>query len=197
MAGLPYGIEGTKTWLARIDEALPAPSLGDVYAEAEFVAEQLTSLLNDVRCQWGDLWADRLIISGPPTQALCLGEAVRREWVDTSELWLCCQRGLPHNAPEAYCQAADKIYISGEKDLPWKDIAQFTGSLLLLGSSSESSLLYRQGRADFINCNIAFPAKDEIPLPKQPLVALEGSKPLAQQIWNPYIKQCIQKQGEA
>ena len=196
LAGLPYGIEGTKTWLARIDEALPAPSLGDVYAEAEFVAEQLTSLLNDVRCQWGDLWADRLIISGPPTQALCLGEAVRREWVDTSELWLCCQRGLPHNAPEAYCQAADKIYISGEKDLPWKDIAQFTGSLLLLGSSSESSLLYRQGRADFINCNIAFPAKEEIYLTKQPLVGLEGSKQLVQKIWNAYIKQCIQKQGK-
>ena len=197
LAGLPYGIEGTKRWLARIDDALPAPEPGAVYAEAEFVAEHLTSLLNDARCQWGDLWADRIIISGPPTQALCLGEAVRREWVDTSELWLCCQRKLPHNAPEAYCKAADAIFISGEIDIPWKDIAQFTGSLLLMGSSSESSLLYRQGRTDFINCNIAFPAKEEIYLTKQPLVGLEGSKQLVQKIWNAYIRQCIQKQGES
>lgn len=196
LVGLPYGIEGTKRWLARIDEALPAPALGAVSVEAESVEERVTSLLNDARCQWGDLWADRIIISGPPTQALCLGDAVRREWVDTSELWLCCQGKLPHTTPEVYCQAADEIFISGEKDLPWKELVQFDGSLLLLGSSSESSLLYRQGRKDFIYGNIAFPAKEEIYLTKQPLVGLEGSKQLAQKIWNAYIRQCIQNQGE-
>ena len=196
LAGLPYGIAGTQRWLEGIAKAMPAPKLADVYAEAESVEEYVTSLLNDARCQWGDLWADRIIISGPPTQALCLGETVRGEWVDTSELWVCCQRQLPHTAPKAYCQAADVIYVSGERELPWGDMAQFKGSLLLLGSSSESSLLYRQGRTDFINCNIAFPANEEIFLTNQPLVGLEGSKQLVQKLWNAYIRLCIQKQGE-
>ena len=197
LAGLPYGVQGTKAWLEIIANALPAPALADVLAEADAAQEYLTSCLNDARCQWGALWFDRVIVSAPPTQALCLAQALRREWVDTQSLTVCCQRQLPQSVPSTYCNEADAIYMAGQDSFAWNTLANDEGSLLLLGSSSESSLLYRLGLKNFVSCNIAYPANEEIFLTEQPQVGLEGSKQLLQKIWNAYIRQCLQKQGEA
>ncbi|MGM9582619.1 MAG: nitrogenase component 1, partial [Phascolarctobacterium sp.] len=104
LAGLPYGVQGTKAWLEKIANALPAPTLDAVLAEADAAQEYITSWLNDACCQWGALWFDRVMVSAPPTQALCLAQALRREWVDTSSLEVYCQRQLPKSELSAYCK---------------------------------------------------------------------------------------------
>ena len=66
-------------------------------------------------------------------------------------------------------------------------------SLLLLGSSSEGSLLYRQKHSHFLNCNIAFPANDEIFLLPHPFTGLNGSRYMLQRLWNGYISKKLQE----
>lgn len=194
LAGLPYGVQGTKAWLEQIAQAMPVPSLYKVQEEAEATQAFLTSWLNDARCQWGSLWYDKVIVSAPPTQSLCLAEALRQEFVDTAELIVLCQGSMPKTRTAAYCSVADNIHVAHEEAFDWSSLKTDAGQLLLLGSSSESSLLYRQGRS-FGGFNIAYPANEEVYLTEQPLVGLTGSKQLCQKLWNDYIRQCLRKQG--
>ncbi|MGM9568621.1 MAG: nitrogenase component 1, partial [Phascolarctobacterium sp.] len=194
LAGLPYGVQGTKAWLEKIDRAMPAPSLHKVWEEGEETHNFLTSWLNDARCQWGSLWYEQVIVSAPPTQALCLAEALRQEFVDTAQLIVLCQGKLPQSTPASYCTVVDNMYMGNQESFAWSSLRTWQGSLLLLGSSSESSLLYRQGKS-FAGFNIAYPANEEVYLTEQPLVGFAGSKQLCQKLWNDFISQCLQKQG--
>ena len=196
LAGLPYGVEGTKAWLKKIDTALKAPQLQAALSEAEATQEYLTCWLNDARCQWGDLWYDQVLVNASPTQALCLAQGLRREFLDTDKLVVLCQRQLPHSQSKDYCQEADSVFLAGDGSFSWDEVASAQGSLLLLGSSSESSLLYRRGMKNFQSCNIAYPANEEIFLTKQPLVGLEGSKQLLQRLWNGFIQQSLRQNNQ-
>lgn len=194
LAGLPYGVEGTVKWLERIGSALPALKLETVRNEAEALQSYLTSWINETHSLWGSLWFDRAVVSAPPTAALCLAQALRSEWADMGNLTVLCQRQLPKSAPAAYCDAADAVYTAGvEQDKMSACFADDGQSLLLLGSSSEGSLLYRQKHSHFLSCNIAFPANDEIFLLPQPFAGLNGSRYMLQRLWNGYIGKRLQE----
>ena len=156
----------------------------------------MTCWLNDARCQWGDLWHDQVLVNAPPTQALCLAQGLRREFLDTAKLVVLCQRQLPYSQSEDYCQEADSVFLAGDSSFSWDEVASAQGSLLLLGSSSESSLLYRRGLKNFQSCNIAYPANEEIFLTKQPLVGLEGSKQFLQRLWNGFIQKRLRQNNQ-
>lgn len=194
LAGLPYGAEGTLKWLERIREALPEFKMEALQDEALQLQEYLTSWLNEIRSLWGSLWFDRAVVSAPPTAALCLAQALRSEWADMGSLNVLCQRRLPRSVPGYYCGAANNIYTAGiDQDKITACFADDGQSLLLLGSSSESSLLYRQKHSHFLNCNIAFPANDEIFLLQQPFAGFTGSRYMLQRLWNGYINRRLQE----
>lgn len=195
LAGLPYGVSGTISWLQKINAMLPASNLDALKQEAEQTKDYLTSLVNDISCNWGQLWFEQAVVSAPPTVALCMAQALREEWADIENLTVICQRSLPQESYQTYCTVADNIFTAGVDNIDLKDIVNEQGAVLLLGSSSEASLLYRQKRNNFISCNIAYPAQDEVFMLQQPVVGWQGSKYMLQRLWNAYISDSLHRQG--
>lgn len=195
LAGVPYGVGGTLRWLERINAALPAPDLASLRREAAALHEYLTGWINETHSLWGSLWFDTAVVSAPPTIALCMAQALRDEWADTARLLVLCQRSLPQADAAYYCDAADAVYTSGTEAINLTELLQDAGALLLLGSSSESSLLYRKHAYNFLNCNIAFPANDEIFLTRQPFAGFNGCRYMLQRLWNAYISKRLQERG--
>lgn len=194
LAGLPYGVEGTVNWLERIHAMLPSLQPEAVREEADNLQSYLTSWINETHSLWGSLWFDKAVVSAPPTAALCMAQALRSEWADMGRLTVLCQRRLPQSEPAAYCTVADDVYTAGVEQDKMSGCFEDDGqSLLLLGSSSEGSLLYRKKHSHFLNCNIAFPANDEIFLTQQPFAGLRGSRYMLQRLWNSYINRRLQE----
>ncbi|MDY4921177.1 MAG: nitrogenase component 1 [Phascolarctobacterium sp.] len=188
LAGLPYGVEGTVDWLQKLAKVLPAVNMHKLEAEAEATHGFLTSWINDARCVWGSLWFDKVAVCAPPTMALCLAQSLRSEWLDTAQLEVLCQRQLPNKNAQHYCTTADAIYCAGV-DNPGLNNLLSGEQLLLLGSSSEASYLYRQGRKHFVNLNVAFPANDEYFFSERPWIGFTGARVMLERIWNAYIWQ--------
>lgn len=195
LSGLPYGVNGTISWLQKINAILPASSNIDILKqEAVRTRDYLTSLVNDVSCDWGRLWFDQGVVSASPTVALCIAQALREEWADMGNLVVICQRSLEQENYRTYCTVADSILTAGVDDIALKNIVSEKGIVLLLGSSSETSSLYRQKRSNFISCNIAYPARDEVFLLQHPVVGLQGSRYMLQRLWNAYISDSLHRQ---
>ena len=190
VAGMPYGIEGTKNWLTRIHEALPCENLQAVFDEGTAQMERLTAKENDYRGVWGSLWFDKVILSAAGTQALCMAQALRNEWLDMGELIVICQ----HEVKSAdYCEVADKVLVTGKDADEIEKLFQNEEDVLLLGSSSEASNLRRRG-VRFYSCNIAYPSADEVLLTETPFVGIKGAAHMLQRLWNVYVKKQMDEQ---
>ena len=64
---------------------------------------------------------------------------------------------------------------------------QQADNTLILGSSSESSVLLREGKK-FWCCNIAYPVQDEVLLATAPFAGIRGAGHMLQRLWNLKIK---------
>ena len=190
IAGVPYGMEGTLRWLEKLQAVLPCPHLAKVQAEAEAL-QQLTNAKNsEARLLWGALWVDEVLVSAPPTQALCLAQSLRTEWADMGRLTVICQQSLPQ-LPD--CEAADAVYVVGQDDEAIEQYLNTCNNVLVLASSSESSVLYRRNDCSFIPCNIAYPAQDDIFFSKTPFVGFKGCLQLQERLWNKFSADLLQK----
>ncbi len=87
---------------------------------------------------------------------------------------------------------ADTFLIAGEAGRQIESIWETLDEGLLLGSSSERSLIRRDKHV--VCCNIALPVQDELMLIEQPFCGLRGSEYMLQRLWNGYIQQRM-KQG--
>lgn len=192
-SGLPYGIEGTKKWLEGIHAALPCAALAAVISECDAMQQRLTAWNNEIHCLWGDLWFDNILVSAPGTTALCMGEAVRSEWADTGRLTVICQQPVINNK---YCTIADDVFIAGADFSRIDHYLKNIDNVLVLGSSSENSLLWRRRNCTFASCNIAYPANDEVLLIDEPFAGIRGSAHMQQCLWNAFIRQVLAKQGK-
>ena len=190
VAGLPYGTSGTQKWLECINEAMPCENLQAVIDECKAQNERLTAWGNEYRGPWGSLWFDRVVLSAPGTQALCMAQALRSEWADTGELVVICQHELEK---QNYCDVADKVLVTGKDCAAIEEVFQNGDNLLLLASSSESSNLRRKN-CKFISTNIAFPSADEVLLTETPFVGIKGAAHMLQRLWNLYISSVMNKQ---
>ena len=190
LAGLPYGTSGTQKWLEAINAALPCENLQAVLDECKEQAERLTAWGNDYRGPWGTIWFDKVAISAPGTQALCMAQALRNEWLDTGELVVVCQHDVEQSR---YCDVADKVLVAGKDSAASEEVFAKEDKLLLLASSSESSNLRRKN-CKFISCNIAFPSADEVLLTETPFVGIKGAAHMLQRLWNLYITSVMNKQ---
>ncbi len=184
VAGMPYGIDGTKSWLQKIGQVIPAYTK-DIFAECDNVKKLLTAYSNDLRCSWGRLWFDNVLICAPGTTALCLADAVRNEWLDTHCLQLVCRNKI--ETASLYPVTADKIYQAEEHYDIISSLLQTSDKLLLIGSSNESSILIQHGK-NFACCNIAYPVNDEILLTRVPFAGIKGSIHMMQRLWNAFIQ---------
>ena len=193
LAGMPYGVEGTMAWMEKINATLPAPQLAKVAEEAQKLRNYLIGRQNDISCNWGRLWYDEVLVSAPPTIALCMAQALRNEWMDMRTLHVYCQRQLPQSQASDYCQTADAVYTAGVDEMKLETLFANPDKVLILGSSSESSVLYRKNHSHFQTCNIAFPVNDELILAQMPFVGLNGSKYMLERLWNGFIRSNLQK----
>lgn len=185
LAGLPYGLEGTRTWLKRINEALPATGLELVEAEIRDAREVLDNTIEDFSCYWGNMWYDQVVVQAPGTQALCIAQALREEWLNMGKLTVLCLQPVAKNI---YCDAADEIVTKDVDFNSWEQYVTPEGEGLFLGSSNESANMRRKGYDNMINLNIAYPIHDELFLNDTPYVGIRGTKNLLQKLWNGYMQ---------
>ena len=190
IVGLPYGIEGTLRWLEKLNEVLPCPYFAKLQAEAEALQQLANAKNSEARLLWGALWFDEVLVSAPPTQALCLAQSLRTEWADMGRLTVICQQSLPQ-LPE--CEAADAVYAVGQDDEAIEQYLNTCNNVLVLASSSESSVLYRRNECSFIPCNIAYPAQDDIFFSRTPFVGFRGCLQLQERLWNKFSADLLQK----
>ncbi len=185
--GMPYGTIGTKIWLENLNEVIPADStkLNEVKQELTAVQENLIAWSNEMRGIWGELWFDNIVITAPTTTAICLAQALRSEWVDTGSLTVICQNEVKHSVLD--CIMADEILFSHKDSGKINDVWQNLHNALLLGSSSETSIMERQGNSSVCISNIAFPVKDELLITDTPFCGIKGSAHLLQRLWNSFI----------
>lgn len=189
-AGLPYGIGGTRKWLQKINEALPAKAMQEILAECDEQSAFLQSWNNDSRCSWGSLWFDRAVVAMPGTAALGLGNALVSEWCDTGHLTVICQNRVEQ---KHLCQFADDIFFADSDGDKISACLKEKGSLLLLGSSSESSIVRHSGNKELISLNMAFPATEQILLTDSPYMGIKGSAHMLERIWNAFIQQSLRR----
>jgi nitrogenase molybdenum-cofactor synthesis protein NifE len=190
VVGMPYGIEGTQDWLDRIHKVLPCENLQAVKEEGKELLERLIAQGNDYRGVWGSLWFDKVILAAPGTQALCMAQALRKEWADMGELTVICQHAVK---TADYCDVADKVLVVGKDAAEIESLLQNAEDVLLLASSSEASVLRRR-RVDFSYSNIAYPCADEVLFTEVPFVGLQGAAHMLQKLWNAYITKAIKEQ---
>ncbi|MFQ9936894.1 MAG: hypothetical protein ACLRXQ_13875 [Phascolarctobacterium faecium] len=83
--------------------------------------------------------------------------------------------------------AADEILLAEKDSKKIEQILQQSDNTLILGSSSESSVLLREGKK-FWCCNIAYPVQDEVLLATAPFAGIRGAGHMLQRLWNLKIK---------
>lgn len=193
VCGVPYGVAGTLAWVEKIHAALPCPQLDKVHSEAAKQQAYLISRTNEARLLWGSLWFDEVLVSAPPTVALCMAQALRTEWADMGALTVICQQPL---AQAWNCEAADAVYSVGRDDAAIAEYFAQCDNVLLLASSSESSVLYRREKCHFNCCNIAYPANDAVLISQQPMAGFTGSSYMLERLWNVFVAASLKKQGE-
>ena len=82
---------------------------------------------------------------------------------------------------------ADEILLAEKDSKKIEKILQQADNTLILGSSSESSVLLREGK-NFWCCNIAYPVQDEVLLATAPFAGIRGAGHMLQRLWNLKIK---------
>ena len=188
--GMPYGIQGTLTWLDKINAALPAKNMEAVRQEAETVNARLQFRSSNMQSLWGPLWFDNILIAAPPSEAAGIAEAVRGEWADTGNLVI-------HFSQETALRpkAATKICIAGKDDAAMKETYENWSGGLVMGSSLEASRIIRL-KKPFVNCNIVLPTYQEIIATDSPLCGIRGAAYLFEKIWNAKLNGCMDEVKE-
>lgn len=184
MAGVPYGVKGTKIWLKRIDEKLPALNFSDIEKEINDASAYLIAKSNDVRVTWPELWFDKCIISAPGTQALCLAEALRTEWADMGELITICQDMVKHTE---FTSMPDELLYAVKDEKRIEEIYKNEENVLLLASANECIHFYKR-RVQFIPLAFATPAGAEVSFAPRPFVGIKGALVMCERIWNAYLQ---------
>lgn len=105
--------------------------------------EELLAAVNEARCTWGELWFDKIIVAAPGTTAFCIAQTLREEWADTEKLTVICQNTLKDLRGPV---EADEILLAEKDSKKIEQILQQSDNTLILGSSSESSVLLREGK---------------------------------------------------
>lgn len=187
--GVPYGVEGTRSWLQGINQALAAPQLDNIMEECNAMQRYLQGWNNDSRCTWGAMWFDKIVIAMPGTAALCLGKAIVSEWTDTDHLTVICQH--PNKGVDT--SFADEVFSTDADGDKITACLSDKEKLLLLGSSSESSVLRRNGNTGLISLNMAFPANEQVLLNKIPYMGIKGSANMLERLWNVFIQDYLRK----
>lgn len=183
VAGMPYGIKGTLRWLEKITAVLPT-DISSIYEECAKMAEELVSASNEARVTWGELWFDKIIVAAPGSTAVCIAQALREEWADTEKLTVICQNQVKRLPMP---QEADEILIAAQDSKKIEQLLHQADNALILGSSSESSVLMRENK-HFYACNIAYPVQDELLLAAVPFAGIRGAGHMLQRLWNLKIR---------
>ena len=185
--GLPYGVEGTLAWVSSIVEALGCGDMTLLKEEGEKEKSYLFRKGNNLESLWGALWFDHILVSAPPSEALGIAEAIRREWADTAKMTIHCQAKT-----DRMTSAADEIRIVGRDDKAMgEDYENWSGGLLL-GSSHEIMHMKRLGK-HFASFHIALPSHDEVHFTDVPMVGLRGAAYLYEELWNAKLRAAMEK----
>lgn len=184
----PYGIEGTRRWLAAVDEALPAPRRNAALAEAERVQRRLFFRINAAKSMWGDLWYERAVISAPPSAAFGIAHALRGEWADMGHLTVLTEDC--GDMAERYAAGIADVCAAPESAAGRAAVAALrTG--IFLGSGSETAAL--SGEDDVARLHIAQPAPDAVLLTDAPRMGLRGAAYMQEYLWNDHIRRAVRR----
>lgn len=176
--GIPYGMKGTKRWLARIGEALPGSGGASLAEEIDARHTHMRHIAMDRESLWGPLWFDRILVSALPSEAAGIAEAVRGEWADTGRLMVHLQHGAAVTIP-----AADEVLTAGRDDAAIGAAYERWEGGLVMASTHEESRLIRLGKP-FLACPIAYPSANHLFLSDLPFCGVRGAEYLYERLWN-------------
>lgn len=176
--GIPYGMKGTKRWLARIGEALPGNGGASLAEEIDARHTHMRHIAMDRESLWGPLWFDRILVSALPSESAGIAEAVRGEWADTGRLMVHLQHGAAVTIP-----AADEVLTAGRDDAAIGATYERWEGGLVMASTHEESRLIRLGKP-FLACPIAYPSANHLFLSDLPFCGVRGAEYLYERLWN-------------
>lgn len=176
--GIPYGMKGTKRWLARIEEALPGGSSTSLAEEIDARHTHMRHIAMDRESLWGPLWFDCILVSALPSESAGIAEAVRGEWADTGRLMVHLQHGAAVTIP-----AADEVLTAGRDDAAIGAAYERWEGGLVMASTHEESRLIRLGKP-FLACPIAYPSANHLFLSDLPFCGVRGAEYLYERLWN-------------
>ena len=196
-AGMPYGTEGTRAWLGRIQDALARydrlrADMTPALADCDKLHAYLKGWMNDYSSGWGELWYDRVLVAAPGSVAVGVAQALRGEWLDTGELTVITQHDMTESGLP--CDLADRVLVAG------RDGDEIAATLdgfhdgLLVGSSSEFSHMHRGRNPNVTRVGIAYPMLSEVNLTRVPYCGTRGAVRLVERLANLHIQNKLAQQ---
>lgn len=186
---LPYGLQGSFSWLQNISRNLPLVRFDLTKAQKEVGVREwkLQAATLEMQRIWGDLWFEKTLIAAPASVAVAMAEAIRTEWLDTGWLTVVTYDRRPSYSGTGCIDTF--LAADGDSQLIEQQLAALKGGLLL-GSSNEQAILLQQSVTEVVCQNISLPVYDEINLSDQPCMGFRGSCHMIERLWNQYIAFC-------
>lgn len=185
----PYGLQGSLSWLKAIDYYMSGESYGltTLQQEANYLEQSLSITMKEQRKIWGNIWFDSIFIAAPSSVAFSISQAVRSEWINTKKIITVLHNGVPFK--QDYPEYIGTI-LDGYKDQQRieQHLTGLTGGLLM-ASSRENAIIHQRAVENVACQHIAVPIYDEIILKSRPLMGLQGSSHMAEELWNKYIQE--------
>lgn len=182
---LPYGLEGTKTWIREVVAALN----GNMAAQLEpFLAALQTEKARqfertkEIQRLCGEPWFDSVVLAGPSSVLEGMERALTEEWLDAGEFTYVAHDDSK-SKPDYYS------YVQGHD---WQAALQTGNNSLLLGSDQERRLIVKAKGVAFQT--ISNPEPAEIVLSERPFMGIKGHRAMQETIWNLYIES-LEKSG--
>lgn len=172
----PYGKEGTRRWLEKINCALSMPCKKEILEEIAHAEKEDFLRLNEIKSTWGELWFDEVLVRAPTSVAWGLARALRTEWADVRHLVVATDE-------EDIEDIADEVFLETQAT----EIVQFLAAMqngLLLASSNEAAQVDPR-HAQFLP--ITYPVLDRLSLTDTPFMGLYGARYVEDRIWNEHI----------
>ena len=184
----PYGIEGTRRWLAEIGDALPAAHPDVALAEADQMQRHIFFRVNAAKSMWGDLWYERAVIAAPPSAVFGIAHALRGEWADMGHLAVLTE----DYGGMAARYAADMVdEVAAPESMAGRAAIAALRAGIFFGSGSETAGL--PGEDVVARLHIAQPAPDALLLTDAPLMGLRGAAYAQEYLWNDHIRRAIRR----
>jgi len=182
----PYGLVGSEKWVVEIMLALGCSEseVSKVKNIFEKHSQSLVPMLQKVTKIYGELWIDRVIVTGPYSTVMGMATALRTEFLNYHYMDLYIYSDFDKSF-------INENYYSFHTEFTSADIAKHIddneGCFVFSSANEHSLLLIKKDTTQLGYCCINYPGYDYISLGAY--MGISGAKKILEYIWQYYIRQ--------